>query len=402
MTKQTLWTRNFLLITLVNFFLYFAFQMFPSALPPYLKTLGASDAILGWPQGILTIAILLIRPVAGMALDKRGRKGIFLWGILGMVVVTAAYHFFPVVGIILIIRFAHGLVWGIANTACSTIATDNIEKTRFTEGISYFSLTNGIAMALAPAVALSIGIQTSIWLGAAFLCVGFVLALFLHYQKTPAAPPQAEQKAARKKVAPYAKESILPSIIVFFVMITWGAVITFLALFGAERSIAHVGLFFTVFAVGQVVLRPVIGRLVDQRGFHAGIWPAVILTPVALLLLSISGNMGMLLICALLYGVGVGAAQSTLQAMAVVNVSKDRVGAANATYFTFFDGGIGVGAVIAGLLSPLLGYGGMFASMAICPVAAGILFFATAKKRTALKARTEETLEETIEINEGV
>ena len=375
MSKGTLWTRNFILITLVNFFLFFAFQMFPTALPPYLKTLGASDALLGWLQGILTIAVLLVRPFSGLALDKYGRKGIFLAGMLGMLVVTAAYHFVQVVAIILVLRFAHGLVWGISNTACSTVATDNIEKKRFAEGMGYFSLANGIGMAVAPAVALSSGMTSSVWLAIIFLVFACLFALPLQYQKVPETAPRE-----KGKMALYAKESIMPSVIVFFIMLTWGAVITFLALYGAERSITNVGLFFTVYAVSQLISRPIMGRLVDRKGFGAGIWPGVILSPIALLLLSVSSSMPLFLTCAVLYGVGVGAAHASLQTMAIVRVSKDRTGAANATFFTGFDAGIGLGAVIAGQLSPILGYSGMFACMAACPVIAGILYFITAKR----------------------
>lgn len=112
MNKSKLWTWNFTIITITNLFMFFAFQLFPSALPPYLKSLGASDHLLGWLQGIMTIATLLIRPFAGLALDRYGRKGIFIAGLVGMLLTTAAYRFFPVIGIIFIIRFVHGMMWG--------------------------------------------------------------------------------------------------------------------------------------------------------------------------------------------------------------------------------------------------------------------------------------------------
>ena len=162
--KSSVWTWNFTIITIINFFMFFAFQLFPSALPPYLKSLGASDNLLGWLQGIMTIATLLFRPIAGLALDRYGRKGIFIAGLIGMFLTTAAYRFFPIVGVIFAIRFVHGMMWGISNTACSTIASDNIEKSRFSESMGYFSLASSIAMAVAPAFALSLGMQNNILL----------------------------------------------------------------------------------------------------------------------------------------------------------------------------------------------------------------------------------------------
>lgn len=374
MNKSKLWTWNFAIITITNLFMFFSFQLFPSALPPYLKSLGASNNLLGWLQGIMTVATLLIRPFAGLALDRYGRKGIFIVGLVGMLLTTAAYRFFPVVGIIFIIRFVHGIMWGVSNTACSTVASDNIEKSRFSEAMGYFSLASSVAMAIAPAVALSLGMQKNVLLALAFLSITTILAFLIKYQK-----PQIEQ--TKKRMSPYAKESILPSTIMLLFSITFGAVLTFIALYAAQKSIEGVGLFFTVYAVAMLITRPLLGKMVDSKGFGAGIWPGVIMVPVALVLLSMGNNLTVFLICGAIYGIGIGAAQASLQTMAIVNVPKDRTGAANATFFTGFDGGIGVGAVLAGFISTIFGYGGMFGFMAIFPVLAGILYFVTSRRK---------------------
>lgn len=374
MNKAKFWSRNFLIITITNLFMFFSFQLFPSALPPYLKSLGASDNLLGLLQGIMTIAILFVRPFAGLALDRYGRKGIFISGIAGMLFTTVAYRIFPVVGIVFFIRFMHGIMWGIANTACSTVATDNIEKSRFSEAMGYFSLASSIAMAVAPAVALSLDMQNNILLAVGFLVITLILAFLIKYQK-----PQMKQ--TKNKMSPYAKESILPSAIMLLFTITFGSVVTFIALYAMQKSIEGIGMFFTVYAVSMLVTRPFLGKMIDSKGFSAGIWPGVIMVPVSLILLSVSNSLVALLICGAIYGIGIGAAQASLQTMAIVNVPKDRTGAANATFFTGFDGGIGVGSVLAGFISTIWGYSGMFAVMAIFPILAGILYFVTLKRK---------------------
>jgi len=72
--------------------------------------------------------------------------------------------------------------------------------------------------------------------------------------------------------------------------------------------------------------------------------------------------------------------------MAIIKVPKERTGAANATFFTGFDGGIGAGAVLAGIISTFAGYEMMFAWMAIFPFLAGILYFINLR----LKGRAEK------------
>ena len=376
MNKTKLWTSNLIVIVITNFLTFFAFLIFPSALPPYLKSLGASDSILGWMQWILTVASLLVRPLTGIAIDKYGRRGLFLTGLICLMLTSGAYYFFPVVGIVLMLRFIHGIAWGMTNTACSTIAADNVEKKRFAEGMGYVSLASGVAMAVAPAVALSITMQNSIFLafGVSVFCL--ILSFSIKYKKLPDA-----QDSAKRRIAPYAKESVLPSAAVFFVTATYGALITFLALYGAEKSIENIALFFAANAVSILITRPFVGKLVDKKGYGFGIWPGIVLMSFGLILLSASNGIILFLACAILHGIGMAAAQTSLQAMAIMRAPKDRIGAANATFFSFFDGGVGLGSVIAGFLASGFGYGNMFAFMAISPVLTGVFFFVIIMKQ---------------------
>ena len=186
----------------------------------------------------------------------------------------------------------------------------------------------------------------------------------------------------KKRISPYARESLLPSARMFLFTITFGSIVTFIALYAEQKSIEGIGLFFTVYAVAMLLTRPFLGKRIDEKGFGAGIWPGVIMVPASLVLLSVSNSLTAFLACGAIYGIGIGAAQASLQTMAIINVPKDRIGAANATFFTGFDGGIGAGAVLAGFVSTLLGYGGMFGFMAIFPVLAGILYYMTSRRKS--------------------
>ena len=61
--------------------------------------------------------------------------------------------------------------------------------------------------------------------------------------------------------------------------------------------------------------------------------------------------------------------------MAVINAPKERIGAANATFFTGFDGGIGFGSVIGGILAAAFGYGKMYMSLSILVVISAVMYF---------------------------
>ena len=135
-----LWTKNFIIITLLNFLIFFSFQMLQPTLPIYVKELGGTDSVVGLVTGIFTVSALIARPFAGKTLDKIGRKPVFIIGLAIFAASVLAYSWLPIIGLILFFRLIHGFGWGISNTAVNTIASDNIPKARFGEGMGYFSL----------------------------------------------------------------------------------------------------------------------------------------------------------------------------------------------------------------------------------------------------------------------
>ncbi|NLB88916.1 MAG: MFS transporter, partial [Syntrophomonadaceae bacterium] len=82
LNKEGLWTRDFILITLITLFSFLSFQMLLPTLPVYATKLGGSDTHAGLVIGIFTFSAVLIRPFAGYALDAYGRKGLFIIGLL--------------------------------------------------------------------------------------------------------------------------------------------------------------------------------------------------------------------------------------------------------------------------------------------------------------------------------
>ncbi len=100
-----------------------------------------------------------------------------------------------------------------------------------------------------------------------------------------------------------------------------------------------------------------------------------------MVLLSQSSNITMFFITAFIYRIGFGAAQSSLQTMAVTGVSSSRLGAANATFFTAFDCGVGLGAVILGIVSSNIGYGPMYLLASCFAIIAFILYLIIGRKK---------------------
>jgi MFS family permease len=377
--KQPIWTKNFILITSINLLIFFGFQMLLPTLPIYVKSLGGKDAVIGWLIGFATLAALIIRPFSGIALDRLGRKGVLLTGIGAMMAVTLAYMWFPIVGVILAIRFLHGFGWGIASTASNTVASDVIPKSRFGEGMGFFSLSSSLAMALAPGLGLwalsAFHITGLTLLSAGFGALALLLALLIGYQKVEPGIP------AKAKASPYERSSIRAAVVMFFISSSYGSITGFISLYAIDLGITNIGVFFMVFAAAMLISRPFFGRLIDRMGFDAAVYPGLILLIAALFLLYRAAALPLFLLAAVLYGIGFGATQSSLQTMSVLQAPKDRLGAANATFFTGFDGGIGFGSIVAGILSSALSYSQMYLTFSLLPLLAGVLYFFVAGKR---------------------
>ncbi len=379
--KPPIWTKDFIEITIMNLLIFLGFQMLLPTLPIYVKSIGGADSAIGWIIGLSTIASLLIRPFSGIALDKFSRKSVLLIGGGITLLVTLAYMWIPIVGIVLILRFFHGLGWGAVSTASSTAATDVIPKARFGEGMGFFSLSSSLAMAIAPGVGLSI-LATYHITGLALFSAGFgavalLMALFIPFR------PVEKQNKMKKKMAPYERSSIYPSVIMFFVTASFGSITGFISLYAADRGITNIGLFFTIYAVAMVISRPLFGRLIDRLGFSAAIYPGLSVLVAAMFLLSQASAFPLFLLAAFLYGIGFGAVQPGLQTMSVIHAPRDRFGAANATFFTGFDGGIGFGSIIAGIVASAWGYSRMYFVFSLFLIIAGFLYFFSGKTKKA-------------------
>ncbi|MET3695824.1 predicted MFS family arabinose efflux permease [Bacillus oleivorans] len=372
-SKERIWTKDFFLICISNFFIFLSFQMTLPTIPLYVETLGGSDRLIGFIVGIFAFSALLIRPYAGHALDSKGRGFIYILGLSIFTVTIGMFGLIPSLVFLFILRIFQGIGFGFSTTASGTIATDIIPASRRGEGMGFYGLFGNLSLALGPTLGLTLAGHisfTQLFLICAGLgLISLLLSLKINYRK-------AEKITSPiKKWDLYEKSALPPSILIFFITITFGGVASFLPIYALEKGIQGIQWYFLLYALALMVTRTFAGRIYDQKG-HRAVFPfGTGLILIAMFLLAWLPNSFILYLAAVLYGFGFGSIQPALQAWAVQSAEVNRRGMANATFFSSFDLGVGIGAITFGQIAYLFNYSSIYIASALSVTISLVLYF---------------------------
>jgi len=129
--KEVLWSRNFIIACVANFLTACSFNLLMPTIPLYLsQELGIEHSDVGVILSSYALALLVVRPFSGYFVDSHPRKLVYLVG-LGCFVAMFVGHFFAAtVGIFVVLRFVHGLFWGLTSVSANTLAIDIIPASR--------------------------------------------------------------------------------------------------------------------------------------------------------------------------------------------------------------------------------------------------------------------------------
>lgn len=348
--EEKLWTRSFTLLWATNFLMAVGFYFLLPTLPLYaIKVLDASESQVGYIVGIYTLAALAIRPVAGYALDSLGRKPVYIWALGFFAILMVTYYFATSLLFLLVVRFIHGLSWGVTTNGGGTIVADLVPPKRRGEGIGYFGLTMTLAMAIGPFLGLTIMGEdrfSELFLASGILiAIAFVLANFISYPETPLVKRSLSLDAVfERKVFPI-------SIVMFLTTFAYGGIVSFIVIYGAQIGIKNGGLFFLVYALALSIVRPYAGKILDKQGPKVVSLIGFSLLIVGFMLLAASENVALFSLAAIILGAGNGMVWPTLQTMIINMVEPHRRGVANSTYMSALDLGIGGGSILLGWLA---------------------------------------------------
>ena len=376
-SKNRLFSRAYILLTLVNIITAFGLSMISSIVSSYAVLLGAGLTLAGTLAGIFSIAALIIRPFSGIALDILNKRNMCIFSTVMICLSFFGYTFTHSIPTMLFFRVLHGMSFGISSTATMALVSEYIPKERLGEGLGYFGLGQIISRICGPYLGIVIkdklGYQ-KLFIMISILTIMAVILLFL--VKVDKTAHQAIKRTGLhiRFENLIVKECIVYALVSGLFSLVNGITSSFLVLLGDERGIPNIALFFTVNAIVLFILRFMVGRLIDRSSLTPIVIISLIFTGVSMFMIGISTGISMILVAAVLVAIGQGTGQLSLQSACIRKVDAAKIGIATSTYYIGADIGQALGPIIGGKISELYNYKMMFNFIAILMLV-GILVF---------------------------
>ncbi len=354
--NNKIWSLSFIFVVISNSLVFMIFEMLLPTLPLFVTALGGGASQVGLVTGIFMLSAILIRPFAGMLATKFDKKLLLILGILIIALSTGAYYLSSNISTLLIIRLIHGAGFGLATTYFATLAAEIVPKDRRGEGIGYFGVGETVAISVGPMIGIMTlelyDFQRLFFGGMAVLFLAVIMAVFI--KRAPKGRELDKQVSGKFKLLE--KRVLFPAFLIFLIGIAAGGIMSFFSLYAIEKDFTQVGFFFLLIAAASFIIRLLSGKLFDKYGPSIILIPGSILSIIGLVILYVAVSDSMFLIAATFYGFGFGAIFPAVQTWCMNLVEEHEHEDAMASFFNFFDLGIGGGSFILGLVATVASY----------------------------------------------
>ena len=412
MTQDRLWNRNYCKVMAANFTLFFAFYVLTPLLPLYLSEhFGATKDVIGLVLSGYTITALVVRPFSGYVVDTFPRKTVLMVCFSAFAIFFAGYLAASSLLLFTIVRTLHGGPFGALTVANSTVAIDVLPSSRRTEGIGYYGLSNNLAMAIAPTVGIFIykltdSFELLFWLALAVACAGWLTDATV---KTRRSEGTKVRRCENSNLVPSPPRTSAPSKLSldrFFLLRGWllginmvafgfsfGVLSNYLAIYGKEVMgiTGGTGTYFMLCSVGLILSRLQGGKALRQGRLTFNAGSGMVISFIGYTLFILVPNMVGYYASALLIGLGNGHMWPAFQNMTISVASNSQRGTANSTILVSWDLGMGLGILLGGVISELLGYSAAFWTVVLVN-GSGVALFFMATKQFFLKRNQNPTV----------
>ncbi|QIC67150.1 MFS transporter [Acinetobacter schindleri] len=389
-TVTPLWTKSFLLCLANNLFLFIFYFAQTTILPIYiLKELGGSVTQAGLTLTLFMVSAILIRPFSGLIIDKLGQRRTLIISATMFCFIAFGYLFISNMTSLYILRLFHGVWFSILTTVCVPVVNQFIPDSRRGEGMGYYAMSVNLGIVLGPLIGLSLIPYLSYTMVTAVLVamifIGYIFCFLIPVQEVK--QPDSGAEKTKLGLSDFVeKKSLTVALMVMMISFSYASIMSFIAPFASSiHLMQYAGLFFVVFAISMMSLRPITGKIYDRKGPQYVIYPAVLTFSLGLLVLSQIHTLTGFMLAAVLIGLGFGSAQPCLQTLAIQRAPKHRIGYATSTFYTCYDIGIAIGSLVVGMMIAKQSFSFAFIICAAL-TALSLLYFKFVVQRTTVIA----------------
>ncbi|HEC2168946.1 TPA: MFS transporter [Staphylococcus delphini] len=377
--QEKLWSKDFIFITLTNFLMYMIHYMLIVTVTVFtINEFHTSESIGGLASGIFIIGMLIGRLASGRIVDAIQPKKVLVYGVIFSIVTVALYFVIQTLALLLIVRFIHGIAFGFSSTATGAISSHIVPEARKGEGIGYYALSVTTASAVGPFLGIlfnqSFGFRSIFTLGLGVIILAFVLAVALK----PLSQVETSMKSTPLKgIGAFIQKDAMPlSFVLAVIGVAYSSVLSFLSVYTETMDLpTAASIFFIVYAISAFVTRPFTGKIFDQHGHNAMMYPVIIIFAIGLVILSSAQETWLIALSAIFIGIGYGTIVPSGQAIVVQQAPRHQVGLATSTFYIFLDFGAGFGPFLLGYIISMWGFQTLYVAMAILALIALVLYY---------------------------
>ena len=379
-SSDSIWTRAFVLLCLAQFLGYAQHAMLAPSLPLYVTRLGGSPFIVGVVLASFAVTSVFIRPLIGHWADRWHESGVLNSGLIFQGA-TIFFCLIPMTETAMLANGLRGIGWAGLNTGGYALLARTAPATRRGEASGYYSGVQSAPTIFFPAIAL--WILNSTWGGFAMVFTATALLSFAGagagWAMARQIPPVTHRsinngaKWWRELFRFVEPEILLPSVLLFWLNITWPALMNFIVLYAGTINIQNVSGYFIVSGITSLLARPLLGRASDRIGRGICVALGFTLQAGALLLVITVSTLDGIMLSGVLYMLGNSIGSSATLALAMERADPNRRGKAMATFSVSYPLAYGVGSLLTGAAVEAAGYSGMFLVLGALQVM-GLLF----------------------------
>lgn len=350
----------FLLALLANILFWLSLQSLFPFLPLYVASLGGTPA----DNGLTTLAAastaVLSRMFIGTLADRVGRRPVMVIGGAISIIAPILYTVAHTIPVVLMGSAMSGIGIAAFTTGFQALLADLAPPERRGEAFGWGANSGALASLIGPLAGDWLASRQGfpIAFGAAALCGGLcALAAFAIREPrgeshfiTARAPLQGMRETLALRNVLTGIAAVSP------IGIAYGAMISFWPIVAQQHQLSTTGAFYSVYALGQLTVQILAGRLSDRLGRTRVMLPGMLLLGIAVVLIpQVASDMASLWV-ALGCGAGLGIARTAIDALVLDGVPITLRGTAVAVEFTVNDLWIGLGSALLGTLANAAGF----------------------------------------------